>query len=73
MVTFRPITTLNMPSFMRFFAEFSPLQHFMVIVRDIFIKGATLPMLTYHVVMLAILAIATTAAAWVLFVRTTDW
>jgi ABC-2 type transport system permease protein len=67
------VPTLNMPPFMRFFAEFSPLQHFMVIVRDIFIKGATLPMLTYHVVMLAVLAISTTAAAWVLFVRTTDW
>ncbi|HEX9076190.1 MAG TPA: ABC transporter permease [Anaerolineae bacterium] len=67
------VPTQNMPSFMRFFAEFSPLQHFMVIVRAIFIKGATLPMLTYHVAMLAVLAIATTATAWVLFVRTTDW
>lgn len=67
------VPTQNMPSFMRFFAQLSPLQHFMVIVRSIFIKGATLPMLTYHVAMLAVLATATTTAAWVLFVRTTDW
>ena len=63
----------NMPVFMRFFAELSPLQHFTAIVRAVYIKGATLPMLVYHAGVLATLAIATTTTAWILFVRTTDW
>lgn len=67
------VPTGNMPLFMRFFAELSPLQHFMVISRAVFLKGATLPMLVNHVLALAGLAAATTTAAWVLFVRTKDW
>ncbi len=67
------VPTENMPAFMRFFADFSPLQHFMVIVRAIFIKGAILPMLAGHVLALAGLAVGTTALAWTLFVRTTDF
>lgn len=67
------VPTDNMPAFMRFFAEFSPLQHFTSIVRAVFIKGATLPMLLSHVAALLVLAVATTGIAWGLFVRTTDW
>ncbi|MGE5139233.1 MAG: ABC transporter permease, partial [Rudaea sp.] len=67
------VPTENMPAFMRLVAEFSPLQHATYIVRAVFIKGATLPMLLSHVAALAVLAIATTTAAWILFVRTTDW
>lgn len=63
----------NMPRFMQFFAELSPLQHFAALVKAVFIKGATLPMLTGHVIALALLAIGSTAAAWTLFVRTTDF
>lgn len=67
------VPTQNMPGFMQAIATFSPLQHFMVIARDIFLKGATLPMILNHVLALGGLAIGTTTLAWVLFVRTTDW
>lgn len=67
------VPTQNMPNFMRLFANLSPLQHFMVITRAIFIKGATLPMLMGDVAALFGLAIGTTALAWTLFVRTTDF
>ncbi len=67
------VPTDNMPAFMRFIAEFSPLQHFTSIVRAVFIKGATLPMLLGQVAALMALAVATTGIAWGLFVRTTDW
>lgn len=67
------VPTDNMPSFMRAIAQLSPLQHFTGIVRAVFIKGATLPMLVGHVAALLGLAIATTTLAWGLFVRTSDW
>ncbi len=63
----------NMPDFMRVIAQFSPLQHFTSIVRAVFLKGATLPMLLNHVAALVLLALGTTTAAWIFFVRTTDF
>lgn len=67
------VPTENMPLFMRFFAQLSPLQHFTSVVKSVFLKGADLPMLMGHVIALALLAIGTTTVAWILFVRTTDW
>ncbi len=67
------VPTDNMPWFMRLVAQFSPLQHFTYIARAVFLKGADLSMLLYHVFAMAALAIGTISLAWVLFVRTTDW
>ncbi len=67
------VPTANMPGFMRVIAQLSPLQHFMAIVRAVYLRGATLPMLIPNVAALVALAIVTTTTAWVLFVRTTDW
>jgi ABC-2 type transport system permease protein len=67
------VPTENMPSFMQFFAQLSPLQHFTSLVRSVYVKGATLPLLMGHVISLFLLAFGTTGLAWVLFARTTDW
>ncbi len=63
----------NMPWFMQFIGQFSPLQHFTYITRAVFLNGADLTMLLGHVVALVLLAIGTTTLAWRLFVRTSDW
>ncbi len=67
------VPTANMPWFMQFVAEFSPLQHFTYITRAVFLKGADLTMLVGQVSALALLTIGTTSLAWLLFERTTDW
>ncbi len=67
------VPTENMPAFMQLLAQFSPLQHFTYISRAVFLKGATLSMLTGHVAALILLGVGTIALAWALFVRTTDW
>ncbi len=67
------VPTENMPWFMQAIAQLSPLQHFTYISRAVFLKGADITMLMGHVAVLGVLAVGTTALAWVLFVRTTDW
>ncbi|MBN1656934.1 MAG: ABC transporter permease [Anaerolineae bacterium] len=54
----------NMPPFLRFAARFFPLQHYLVIVRGITLKGASLPELWPNALALALLALVTWAAAF---------
>jgi ABC-2 type transport system permease protein len=63
------VPTENMPAVMQIVAQVSPLQHFTAIVRSVFLKGSTLPMLMWHVVPLAAIAAGTLAAAWTMFSR----
>jgi ABC-type multidrug transport system permease subunit len=55
---------------LQFVAEFTPLRHYMSIVREIMLKGTTLAMLSEHAVALAIQAMASGAVVWVLIRRT---
>ncbi len=63
------VPTENMPLFMQAAATVSPLQHFIAITRHVFLKGATLPMMLDHVVMLLALTVVATGAAWFVFAR----
>jgi len=63
------VPTDNMPAFMQFFANISPLQHFTSITRHVFLKGSTFAMLIDHAIPLALLALASLGTAWALFVR----
>ncbi|MDP3046277.1 MAG: ABC transporter permease [Chloroflexota bacterium] len=60
----------NMPPAFQFIAEFTPLRHYMSIVREIMLKGATLAMLSQHAVALALQAGVSGAIVWVLLRRT---
>jgi ABC-2 type transport system permease protein len=60
----------NMPPVLQLVAEFTPLRHYMSIVREIMLKGTTLAMLSEHAVALAIQAVASGAVVWVLIRRT---
>ena len=66
------VPTDNMPVFMQALSVFSPLQHFTAIVRAVFLKGATLPMLLDHVIPLFLLASGSLAVAWTMFNKMTD-
>ncbi len=66
------VPTDNMPIFMQALAAISPLQHFTAISRAIFLKGSTLPMLWGHVIPLALLAIGSIGAAWMLFAKAAE-
>ncbi len=46
----------NMPVWLQFLAAFSPMRHYITIVKSVMIKGATLPMLWDHALALAGLA-----------------
>jgi ABC-2 type transport system permease protein len=59
-----------MPPAFQFMAEFTPLRHYMTIVRDIMLKGTTLAMLSQHAVALALQAVISGAIVWVLMRRT---
>jgi drug efflux transport system permease protein len=61
------VPTDNMPAAMQVLAAFSPLQHFTAIVREVFLKAATLDMLTAHVVPLALLAVGSIGISWTMF------
>jgi ABC-2 type transport system permease protein len=60
----------NMPPVLQFIAEFTPLRHYMSIVREIMLKGTTLAMLSEHAVALALQAVVSGAIVWVLMRRT---
>jgi ABC-2 type transport system permease protein len=60
----------NMPPAFRFISEFTPLRHYMTIVREIMLKGATLATLSQHAVALAAQAVASGAIVWMLLRRT---
>jgi ABC-2 type transport system permease protein len=60
----------NMPPALQFIAEFTPLRHYMSIVREIMLKGTTLAMLSEHAVALALQAVVSGAIVWVLMRRT---
>lgn len=46
----------NMPLWLQFLAAFSPMRHYITIVKAVMIKGATLPMLWEHALTLMVLA-----------------
>ncbi|MCW5859410.1 MAG: ABC transporter permease, partial [Caldilineales bacterium] len=59
----------NMPVVMRWLAQGSALQHFMVISRAVVLRGATLPMLASHVAATFIFGLVAYAIAWRSFTR----
>jgi ABC-2 type transport system permease protein len=60
----------NMPPAFQFIAEFTPLRHYMTIVREIMLKGTTLTMLSDHAIALALQAVVSGAIVWALMRRT---
>jgi ABC-2 type transport system permease protein len=62
----------NMPVALQFLAEFSPLRHYISIVREIMLKGATLDMLWSHAVALLLLAVGSGVVVWGLLKRRAD-
>lgn len=59
----------NMPAVMRWLAQGSALQHFMVISRAVILRGATLPMLSPHVAATFIFGLVAYVIAWRSFTR----
>lgn len=59
----------NMPAALQFLAEFSPLRHYLTIIREVMLKGTSLEMLADHAVALALLTLASGAIAWGLLQR----
>jgi ABC-2 type transport system permease protein len=60
----------NMPPAFQFIAEFTPLRHYMTIVREIMLKGTTLAMLSRHAVALGLQTVVSGAIVWMLMRRT---
>jgi ABC-2 type transport system permease protein len=60
----------NMPPALQFVAEFTPLRHYMSVVREIMLKGATLSMLSQNAIALTLQAVVSGAIVWMLLRRT---
>lgn len=63
------VSVENMPLLMRGLAQVSALQHFMVVMRAITLRGANLSMLLPHGLAIIAFAAVTAAAAWRTFTR----
>lgn len=59
----------NMPVVMRWLAQISAIQHFMVINRAVILRGATLPMLAGHAAAMFAFGVAAYTVAWRTFTR----
>jgi ABC-2 type transport system permease protein len=59
----------NMPAFLRVISRIAPLQHYLIIIRGIMLKGAGLEELWPQVVALAALAVLTGLAALQIIAR----
>lgn len=63
------VSVQNMPGALRFAAEFSPMRHYLTIIREVMLKGATLEVLGWHAVALLLLTVAFGLIAWGLLQR----
>jgi len=63
------VSVQNMPGALRFAAEFSPMRHYLTIIREVMLKGTTIGMLGGHALALLLLTLAFGAIAWGLLQR----
>jgi ABC-2 type transport system permease protein len=62
----------NMPPFLQFISRFAPLQHYLIVIRSIMLKGAGLQELWPQVVALLVLSVIMGAVAMRVVARRLD-